>query len=126
MPTVTINAVVYSGQPGDDESIPRAPIEALLIVNPITHILEGLDGTRNKMDYGDKYEFKYTWKKVPQATRDAIWVAHLITIPFNITHHNLAVYSVQFETKTDYNETVDHTIPGGLRYYNIDVLMHEP
>jgi hypothetical protein len=126
MPAVTINAVPYAGQPSDLESVLRAPIEAKRIPVPITFILVGLDGTRNKMSYGTKYRYEYEWKKVPQATRDALWTAFAITATFSIIHIDSVTYTVQFEEEGDWSEGVDHTTPDGSRYYNISLKMHQP
>ena len=59
MPNVTINAVPFTGDIFSNPlAVRRAPIEAKIIAIPITNILVGRNGTRNKMDYGTKHRFE--------------------------------------------------------------------
>ncbi len=83
MPAVTINArSASSGAVTDAESVRRAPIEAKPVRVPITNVLVGKDGTRNKMHYGFKLRFELEWQKVPQATRDALWTLSGVSATF--------------------------------------------
>lgn len=126
MPAVTINSLTFNGTVFDLESVRRAPDPAGIIAVPTVNILVGRDGTRNKMYYGNKYKFVYEWKKVPQTTRDALWAIRALTGTFPLIHIDVVTYTVQIEEESDYDEVVDHTIPGQGRYYNIKLVMHQP
>src|SRR5687768_1336371 len=119
MPAVTINSLAFNGTVFDLETVRRAPVEAKPIIIPMTNILIGRDGTRNKMHYGSKLRFELEWKKVPQTTRDALWGIAQLSGMFPYVHIDAVSRTVQIETESDYDESVDHTIAGQGRYYNI-------
>jgi hypothetical protein len=127
MPAVTINAVSFAGDIfSNPTTVRRAPVEAKPIAIPVTNILIGRDGTRNKMDYGNKLRFELEWQKVPQFTRDALWAIRALSGTFAYVHIDSVSYTVQIETEGDYDEAVDHTWPSGARYYNIKLVLHQP
>ena len=119
MPAVTINGLDYGGSVFDLDTVRRRPVEAKIIAMPITNILVGRDGTRNKMYYATQYRFEYEWRKVPQTTRDALWAVTQITTVFTIVHIDSVTYAVQIEAEDDYDESVSVTMPNGVRYYDI-------
>lgn len=123
MPAVTINSLAYNGTIYDLETVRRAPIEAKPVRVPITTILVGRDGTRNKMHYGYKLRFELPWKMVPQTTRDALWALTAVSATFPYIHIDSVTYTVQLETESDYDESVAVTFPNGARYYDINLVL---
>lgn len=126
MPAATINGQAYNGTVFDAETVRRAPVEAKIIPVPITTVLIGRDGTRNKMTYGLKYRFEYSWSTVPQATRDALWAVRALIGTFPLIHIDGITYTVQIEQENDYDERVEVTMPSGVRHYTIKLVMHQP
>lgn len=125
MPAVTINSLLYGGTIFDLESVRRAPIEAKPVRVPITNVLIGRDGTRNKMHYGFKQRFELTWDLAPQVTRDALWTLTGVSAAFPYIHIDGVTYTVQLETDGDYDESVAVVFPNGARYYAITLIMHQ-
>jgi hypothetical protein len=126
MPAVTINSLLYAGTVYDLDAVRRAPVEAKPVRMPITNILVGRDGTRNKMDYGFKLRFELTWDQpAPQATRDALWALTAVSATFPYIHIDSVAYTVQLETESDYDESVAVTFPNGSRYYTIKLILHQ-
>lgn len=133
MPNVTLNGVVFNGLPSDPESTPRAPQKAPRQLSKAGIALRSDNGTRRTILVPSTsrpnavvLDWVLEWKRVPLATRNAVFNIACLTSTFSFTDPD-GTRTVQLPPDQGaYTEELDIVAPDGTTYYNVTLTVQQP
>jgi hypothetical protein len=129
MPNATLNAVTFTGRPGD-HTARTAPKKATRNPYKVGVVHTGADGTLNVMlgNGGDpRNVFTLEWENVGPVTRTAVQAAFALASDFPYVDEDGTTWTVQC-LLDDYEEEHVESIPNAgavMKLYNITLTMRE-